>query len=97
VSHRPLTSAPWAVVVYQVSSLDRQQRILRVFHRLDRPDVVALGTQTDDASFVVVECPDATAEMHARRVVLMVDPYATAAHTTRGGSLQDAGEHRDPT
>ena len=74
--------ATWKVAIFRVSSEDRLQRILRAFHRIDRPGVCALGSQSGDERFVIVECPSADAEMHVRRIILTLDPYAVETHST---------------
>lgn len=76
--HRPAWSS-----TYRVSSESRQQRILRVIHRLDRPDTAALGTTCDSQTYVVIECASAAAEMRARRIVFTLHLMAERTETTR--------------
>jgi len=75
-------SATWKVVIFRVTDEDRLQRVLRAFHRMNRPGVCALGSHSGEEQFVIVECPSADAETHVRRIILTLDPYAVETHST---------------
>src|SRR4051794_15028872 len=68
------------IQIYRVQSVRWQQRTLAAFRRIDRPGIVALGTQSESDWFVIVECNSLTTELHARRVVLAIDPKAVRTY-----------------
>lgn len=74
---------PWSILIYRVSSLERQQRILQAFHDFDRPGVLALGTGAAGDPHVVVETPSLTAENFSKRVIQKLDPAASSASGSR--------------
>jgi hypothetical protein len=67
------TAEPWSILVYGVTSLDAQQRILMALRDIARPGVVALGTYCDDGPHVVVESPTRSGEASSRRIVFALD------------------------
>jgi hypothetical protein len=70
----------WKIQIYRVQSHRRLQRMLAAFQRIDRPGVVALGTQSGPDWFVIIECGSLSAEIHARRVVMTIDPRAVRTY-----------------
>jgi hypothetical protein len=66
----------WKIQIYRVENERRQQRILSVFHRIDGPGIVALGTQSGPDWFVVLECSSFADQIRAKHIVLTIDPGA---------------------
>ena len=71
-----LSDTDWKIRIYRVQDERCQQRILSVFHQIDRPGVVALGTQSGPDWFAIVECDSLAAQIRADRVVMTIDPRA---------------------
>lgn len=82
-AHSNHRSDPWSILIYRVSSQERQQRILQAFYDIDRPGVLALGTGAANDPHVVVETPSLSAETSCKRVILMIDPAAVNAQVSR--------------
>jgi hypothetical protein len=78
--HDSPSQTEWKIQIYRVQSAIRQQRMLAAFRRIDRPGVIALGTQSGPDWFVIIECCSFTAEIHARRVVKAIDPKAVRTY-----------------
>lgn len=76
----------WTVVVYEVSGVREQQRILADFHTAAMSGVVALGTSNGSSVYVVVECRGAGDQWLVDAVVHQIDPHA-----------RRASEHPEPT
>lgn len=66
----------WTIQIYRVQDERCLQRIIAAFHRIDRPGVVALGTQSGPDWYVVVECDSLASQIHAGRIVMTIDPRA---------------------
>jgi hypothetical protein len=79
---------------YRLTSGSRQQRILQAVQRLDRSDILALGTMRDGEAYVVLECSSAAAGIRSRRIVLAVDPTARLVASTRVRQVSE--EASDP-
>lgn len=67
---------PWSVVVFEVSDVRLQQRILADFRTAAMGGVVALGTQSGAAAHVVVECRTEGDRWLVEQVVAQIDPGA---------------------
>lgn len=76
-SHKPVRSS-----IYRVTNEARQQRILRAIERVGDPAITADGTTTDGEYFIVARSASATADMHARRIVISLDLSATRVSTS---------------
>ncbi|MCW2839763.1 MAG: hypothetical protein JWR55_1246 [Aeromicrobium sp.] len=85
--HSTPSSQPWSVLVYRVTDLDVQQRILMAFREIDRPGVVALGTYADDGPHLVVESPSRSGESYSRRVIHRIDPRAVCLSAGSGQNV----------
>lgn len=70
----------WSLEIFEMSSLPRQQRALRVFARVQCPEVQVLGVALDDRHYLVVDSDSAADEVRSRRIVLTVDPLAARVH-----------------
>ncbi|ALX05451.1 hypothetical protein [Aeromicrobium erythreum] len=70
------TEDAWTVVVYEVSGVPEQQDILADFHTAAMSGVVALGTQGDLGTYVVVECRTDDDAWLVEAVVHQIDPHA---------------------
>jgi hypothetical protein len=79
----------WSVEIYQTLDRDRQQRILEVFRDIERPKVTALGTQSENHWFVIVEVRSIEDRTFASRTIRVIDPRA--ARTYSSGRPQLAG------
>ena len=77
----------WCVEIYRVSDGDRQQRILSAFREIDRPDVIALGTQSGLDWFIIFELPGVADRIHAHRVIFSVDAHARRTFSTASSQL----------
>ncbi|GAA0204893.1 hypothetical protein GCM10008944_23370 [Cytobacillus oceanisediminis] len=77
----------WTVVVYEVSGVREQQRILADFHTAAMSGVVALGTHNGSSVYVVVECRGAGDQWLVDAVVHQIDPGArcTSEHPQPAG------------
>lgn len=77
----------WTVVVYEVSGVREQQRILADFHTAAMSGVVALGTHNGSSVYVVVECRGAGDQWLVDAVVHQIDPDArcTSEHPQPAG------------
>lgn len=75
-----IAASDWKIQIYRVQSECRQRRILSAFQRIARPGVIALGTRSGPDWFVVVESCSYATEIHARRVVVTIDPTATRTY-----------------
>ena len=51
-----MATPDWCVVIYQVTSREKQQEVLRFLQRV--PGLTALGTSEGDDDFVVFDCED---------------------------------------
>lgn len=78
--HNSSSQADWKIQIFRVQGHLRQQRMLAAFRRIDRPGVVALGTQSGPEWFVIIECSSLAAEIQARRVVMTIDPTAVRTY-----------------
>jgi hypothetical protein len=78
--HDSPSQTEWKIQIYRVQSGLAQQRMLAAFRRIDRPGVIALGTQSGPDWFVIVESSSLVAEIHARRVVMTIDPKAVRTY-----------------
>lgn len=76
----------WTVLVYAVSGVREQQRILADFHTAAMSGVVALGTTNGSSVYVVVECRGAGDQWLVDAVVHQIDPHA-----------RRTGEHPQPS
>lgn len=78
---------PWTVLVYEVSGLREQQRILADFHTAAMSGVVALGTSSGTRTYVVVECRSEGDQWLVDAVVHQIDPHArrTSEHPQPSG------------
>lgn len=74
------SKAGWKIQIFRVQGERRQQRILSVFHRIDRPGITALGTQSGPDWFVIVECCSFADQLRASRVILTIDPLAVRTY-----------------
>lgn len=79
----------WSFEIYQVRDVDHQQRILDVFRDIERPKVVALGTQSEHEWFVIVEVGSIEDRVFASRTIRVLD--SRAARTYSSGHRQIAG------
>ena len=70
----------WTVLVFRVSDLDAQQRVLADFHTAAMEGVLALGTLNGRDVLVVVECRTVEHELLVEEVVLTLDPDAERSH-----------------
>ncbi|VXC44505.1 hypothetical protein [Aeromicrobium sp. 9AM] len=70
------SSSEWSLLIYRVRDADRQQRILRAFHRIAWPGVAVLGTQDAMGVYVIVDCESTSLERHARRIIMRIDTSA---------------------
>jgi len=66
----------WSIEIYEVVDQDHQQRILEVFLEIERPRVVALGTQNGRNSYVIVEVSSAADRTFAHRTISAIDAHA---------------------
>ena len=90
----------WSLLIYRVTSEERQQRILRAFHRIAWPGMSVLGTQCDGDLFVIVDCDTLAHELHARRIIGRIDNHAVRMLRSRMSHLtlvpevgSEAGQH----
>lgn len=67
---------PWTVVVYDVTDVREQQRILTDLHAAGLGGVVALGTQDGDQASVVLECRTEGDRWLVDQVVQQISPTA---------------------
>jgi hypothetical protein len=67
------TSRDWSLLIYRVSGVAHQQKILHAFHRIAWPGITVVGTQAGTDLVVIVDCESATLERHARRIVHRLD------------------------
>lgn len=83
---RPVDQS-WTVVVYEVSGLREQQRILSDFHTAAMNGVVALGTHSGSRTYLVVECRSPADQWLVDAVVQQIDPHArrTSEHPQPAG------------
>lgn len=70
----------WKLHIYQVRTQKRQQRILSAFARIGRPGVVATAAESGPEWFVIVEFSTRSTEIHAMRVVRILDPGAVRTY-----------------
>lgn len=76
-------STHWSVSVFQVSSAEVQQRVLRAFRHIDRPGVSVLRAQSEDGYFVIVDSERLADAVHAQRVIMVLDRYACHTYSSR--------------
>lgn len=84
-----MATPSWFVVVFQVTSSERQQEVLRFLQRT--PRLTALGTFQGDDYFIVFECEDHATKRSAEILVEGIDPgciptFETRAHRQLGSS-----------
>jgi len=79
----------WSIEIYHVLDHDHQQRILEVFRDVERPKVVALGTQSEHDWFVIVEVGSIEDRVFASRTIRVLDPRASRTYSS--GRRQMAG------
>ena len=72
----------WSIEIYHVLDHDRQQRILEVFREVERPKVVALGTQSEHDWFVIVEVRSIEDRVFASRTIRVLDPRAARTYSS---------------
>jgi len=84
-----VSQQPWSIEIFQVLDHDHQQRILKVFREIARPNVIALGTQSRLDWYVIVEVCSSTDRLFASRTVHAIDEHA--ARTYSSGRPQLAG------
>lgn len=80
--HLPRSSGNWCIEIYRVSNQNRQECILGAFDEIRRPDVTALGSQSGQDRFVIVELMKPAARIHALRVIVTIDPHAELTYST---------------
>lgn len=82
---RPTSPVPsiadeWKLQIFLVRTERRQARILEAFSRIDRPGQLAVAARSGDDFFVVVDCNSLAGGVHARRVVMAIDPLAARTY-----------------
>lgn len=83
MSASPVSTQPWSILIYRVSSRQSQQRILSAIKHSDHDGLIALGTDSRDGAHVVVESRTRFDESFFRHVVYSMDPDASCVHVTR--------------
>ena len=76
-----MAASPWYVEIVRVSSLERQQDLLRLLHEV--VGVTALGSSSDSEHFVIFECPDLRLKIAVEKLFVEVDPTSVLTHTAR--------------
>jgi hypothetical protein len=71
------TSRDWSLLIFRVSGVAHQRKILHAFHRIAWPGITVVGAQAGTDQVVIVDCESATLERHARRIVHRLDARAT--------------------
>jgi len=71
------SSDTWRVLVFHVTSEERQQEVLRAFRDITDLDIVALGSRNREGVHVVVDCPTPVAQVVAQGVVATIDPASS--------------------
>jgi len=67
-----MATQSWFVVIFQVTSREKQQEVLRFLQRT--PRLTALGTFQADDYFIVFECEDQATKRSAEVLVEGIDP-----------------------
>lgn len=80
------TSPPWYLEVIRVSSLEKQQDLLRLLHEV--AGVTALGSSTDSELFVIFDCPDLRLKLAIEKLFAAVDSESVLTQTHHQRSLQ---------
>ena len=74
------SSDSWRVLVFHVTSDERQQEVLRAFRDITDLDIVALGSKNREGVHVVVDCPSPVAQVVAQGVVATIDPESSVSY-----------------
>lgn len=75
----------WHLLIYQVTSLAAQQRILRRISEMSSEGVIALGSSQEAETFVVAECSDLLAVYTVEQLVADLDPGAVLTYRSQHG------------
>ena len=76
-----MATSPWYLEIIRVSSLEKQQELLRLLHHVT--GVTALGTSVGIDHFVILECPDLRLKSAIEKLFVDVDPNAVLTHMAR--------------
>jgi hypothetical protein len=77
----------WTVEIFRVANQDRQQVILTAFRAVERADVNALGTQSGNDWFVVVETSSPEDRFLVRTIISTMDSQSTRAYSFRASRV----------
>ena len=67
-----MATPDWCVVIFQVTSREKQQEVLRFLQRV--PGLTALGTSEGDDNFVIFDCTDQATKRSAEVLIEGIDP-----------------------
>ena len=81
-----MATSPWYVEVIRVSSLEKQQDLLRLLHEV--VSVTALGSTSDSEHFVIFECTDLRLKIAIEKMFGEVDPASLPTYTSRRRPMQ---------
>ena len=76
-----MAPSPWYVEIARVSSVEKQQDLLRLLHEVT--GVTALGSSRGSDHFVIFECPDLRLKLAVEEFLVDVDPASVLTHTAR--------------
>jgi hypothetical protein len=84
-----MATPDWCVVIFQVTSREKQQEVLRLLQQV--PGLTALGTSEGDDNFVVFDCEDQAMKRSAEVLIEGIDSgciqtFAATARTQLGSS-----------
>ena len=76
-----MVTSPWYVEIVRVSSIEKQQDLLRLLHEV--VGVTALGTSTESEHSVIFDCPDVRLKIAVEELFAEVDPNAVLTQVHR--------------
>ncbi len=84
-----MATQSWFVMIFQVTSREKQQEVLRFLQRT--PRLTALGTFHGDDYFIVFECEDRATKCTGELLVEGIDPGSIQTFETHRQELGSSG------
>jgi len=84
-----MATESWYVEIFQVTSGEKQQEVLRILQRI--PRLTALGTFQGDDYFIVFECEDRATKCTGELLVEGIDPGCIQTFETHRQELGTSG------